>query len=183
MRTTLLTLSPAALLLLASTGTALAAGSSSNAMITIEANIVTATCDVSVTDRLNLGNHRKDVFTVANSFIDTTAQSFDVRISNCEEPLAEGDTASLRIAGSTLSGGDNNIFNTNNRSNIGVMVKHNGTILQSGDHIPVGTAGSTPVIGDFEKSIPLSVALATNNISAIANENISVPITFSFIYN
>ncbi|WP_411755648.1 fimbrial protein [Serratia sp. (in: enterobacteria)] len=180
MRTALLNLSPAALLLLASTGTALAA---SNAMITIEANIVTATCDVSVTDRLNLGNHTKGIFTVANSFIDTTAQSFDVRISNCEKPLAEGDTASLRISGSTLSGGGNNIFNPNNSSNIGVMVKNNGALLQSGDKILVGTAGTTPVIGDFEKSVPFSVALAAKNISAIANEIISVPITFSFIYN
>lgn len=183
MRTTLLTLSPVALLLLASTGTALAADTARNGMITIEASIVAATCDVSVTDRLNLGNHTKGVFTVANSFIDTTAQNFDVRVVNCETPLAEDDIASLRISGTTLSGGSNNIFNSDNSSNVGVMVKHEGTVLQSGDSILVGTASSTPGAGDFEKSISLSAAMATTNISAITNGMISAPITFSFIYN
>ncbi|ATM96766.1 P pilus assembly protein, pilin FimA [Yersinia frederiksenii] len=183
MRTTLLTLSPAALLLLASAGTAFAADSGRNAMITIEASIVTATCDVSVTDRLNLNNHTAAVFTAANTFIDTTAQNFDVRLMNCGTPSAEDDTASLRISGSTLSGGSNNIFNSDNSSSVGVMIKHEGTILQSGDSILVGTAGSTPAPGDFEKSISLSAALATTNISAIENTTISAPITFSFVYN
>ncbi|CRY55222.1 MULTISPECIES: type 1 fimbrial protein [Yersinia] len=187
MRTTLLTLSPAALLLLASTGTAFAAESGRNAMITIEASIVSATCDVSVTDRLNLNNHSAGIFTAANTFIDTTAQNFDVRLMNCGTPLAENDTASLLISGSTLSGGDSNIFNRDNSSNVGVMIKHNGTgnILQSGESILVGTAGDPPGAGDFEKSISLSAALASNttNKAEIENTTISAPITFSFVYN
>ncbi|EEQ13123.1 hypothetical protein yfred0001_13010 [Yersinia frederiksenii ATCC 33641] len=89
----------------------------------------------------------------------------------------------MRISGSTLSGGSNNIFNSDNSSSVGVMIKHEGTILQSGDSILVGTAGSTPAPGDFEKSISLSAALATTNISAIENTTISAPITFSFVYN
>ncbi|MFA3777919.1 hypothetical protein [Yersinia sp. 1652 StPb PI] len=184
MRTTLLTLSPAALLLLASAGTALAADSGRNAMITIEASIVTATCDVSVTDRLNLNNHTAAVFTAPNTFIDKTAQNFDVRLMNCGTPSAENDTASLLISGTTLSGGESNIFNSDNSSNVGVMIKHNGTgkILQSGESILVGTAGDPPGAGDFEKSISLSAALATTNISAIENTTISAPITFSFVY-
>ncbi|MGP2470647.1 fimbrial protein [Yersinia sp. 2540 StPb PI] len=192
MRTTLLTLSPAALLLLASAGTAFAAESGRNAMITIEASIVTATCDVSVTDRLNLNNHTAAVFTAPNTFIDKTAQiidktaqNFDVRLMNCGTPSAENDTASLLISGTTLSGGESNIFNSDNSSNVGVMIKHNGTgkILQSGESILVGTAGDPPGAGDFEKSISLSAALATTNISAIENTTISAPITFSFVYN
>ncbi|MGE4832548.1 fimbrial protein [Yersinia enterocolitica] len=108
MRKNLLTLAPAALLLLAATGGAQAA---SNAQMTITANVVAATCDVSLsTNNLDLGNYTRSEFTSVATPIAASVKPFTVGLNNCQDPLVAGDTAGLVVTGQTL-GGNPNMFN------------------------------------------------------------------------
>ncbi|HDL7428192.1 TPA: hypothetical protein PXN84_002645 [Yersinia enterocolitica] len=181
MHKNLLTLAPAALLLLAATGGAQAA---SNAQMTITANVVAATCDVSLsTNNLDLGNYTRSEFTSVATPIAASVKPFTVGLNNCQDPLVAGDTAGLVVTGQTL-GGNPNMFNT---TNTGIMLSKVATptaFISNNDKLIVATAGSTPAAGDFNtKTLSLQAGLASTSATAADIGAVSAPILFSFAYN
>lgn len=178
------TMTPVALLLLATTGGAQAA---SNAQITITGTVVAATCDVSLsTNNLDLGNYTPADFTAVATPIVASQKSFTVGINNCQTPLASGDTANLVVTGQTL-GGNPNIFNSTG-TNTGVMLSlasaPAGTYINSGDKLLVATAGATPAQSDFNgKTLSLQAGMASTTTTGVDIGAINAPILFSFAYN
>ena len=182
MRKNLLTLAPAALLLMAAAGGAQAA---SNAQMTITANVVAATCDVSLsTTNLDLGNYTSSQFGAVATPIAASVKPFTVGLSNCQTPLAADDTAGLVVSGQTL-GGNPNMFNTTG-TNTGIMlsqVSAPGVYFTNNQKLNVATAGSTPATGDFNaKTLSLQAGLASTSTTADLGA-VSAPILFSFAYN
>ncbi|MBC3219660.1 fimbrial protein [Serratia fonticola] len=182
MRKSLLTLAPAALALLACAGAVKAA---SNAQMTITANVVAATCDVSVSNpTLDLGNYTKSAFTGIATPVASSVKTFTVGLSNCEAPLAAGDTANLVISGQTL-GGNPNIFNSTG-TNTGIMISRVSsptTYLKAGDKLLVATAANPAAAGDFNgKALSLQAGLASTSATPDIGA-VSAPVVFSFAYN
>lgn len=102
MRKSIFTLAPVVAALLAGSGVAQAA---SNAQMTITANVVAATCDVSLSNAsLDLGNYSKSAFTTVATPVTASVKTFTVGLSNCETPAKAGDKASLIVTGQTLGG-------------------------------------------------------------------------------
>ncbi len=100
MRKSIFTLAPVVAALLAGFGVAQAA---SNAQMTITANVVAATCDVSLSNAsLDLGNYSKSAFTAVATPVASSVKTFTVGLNNCETPAAAGDQASLIVSGQTL---------------------------------------------------------------------------------
>jgi len=185
MRKTLLTLTPAALLLLAVSGGALAA---SNAQVTITGNVVAATCDVSAsTSTLDLGNHTPSEFTAVATPIASSTKQFTVGLNNCQTPVATGATAGLIVNGATL-GGNPTIFNTSG-TNTGVMLSNAATPtvhIAAGQKVNLATASSTPLnAADFNgKSMTFNASLASSStLTAVNLGSVNAPITFQFAYN
>ncbi|WP_145540514.1 fimbrial protein [Yersinia alsatica] len=183
MRKTILALTPAALILLTAAGNTQAA---TNAQLTVTANVVAATCDVSLsTNNLDLGNYSPKQFTGVATPIPASQKTFTVGLNNCETPAAAGDTASLVVSGQTL-GGNPNLFNTTG-TNTGVMLNQVATpttFINNGDKLLVATAGTTPAIGDFNtKTLSLQAGLASTTTTGIDIGAVSAPILFAFAYN
>lgn len=183
MRNSIFTLTPAALVLLAMTGNVQAA---SNAQLTVTANVVAATCDVSLsTNNLELGNYSPTQFTGIATPIATSQKKFTVGLNNCEVPKAAGDKANLVISGQTL-GGNPNLFNSTG-TNTGIMlsqVETPTTYINAGDKLLVATAGATPAVGDFNtKTLSLQAGLASTTITGVDIGAVSAPILFAFSYN
>ena len=183
MRKTLFSLTPAALLLLAVASGAQAA---TNAQITITGNVVAATCDVSLsTNNLDLGNYTPSDFTGVATPISASQHPFTVGLSNCQTPLAAGDTAGLVVSGQTLAG-NANMFNSTG-TNTGVMLSlasAPGTYINNGEKLSVATAGATPAAGDFNgKTLSVNAGLASTTTSGVDIGAVSAPILFSFAYN
>lgn len=85
MRKSIFTLAPAALVLLAVAGNTQAA---TNAQLTVTANVVAATCDVSLSSNsLDLGNFSPKQFTGVLTPIPASQKQFTVGLNNCEAPL------------------------------------------------------------------------------------------------
>lgn len=182
MRKSIFTLAPIAAVLLAGTGIAQAA---SNAQMTITANVVAATCDVSLSNpNLDLGNYSKSAFTAVATPVTSSVKTFTVGLSNCETPAKAGDTASLIVTGQTL-GGNPNIFNSTG-TNTGVMLSEVATptsYITTGQKLKVATAGATPAAGDFNaKSLSLQAGLASTSTTPDIGM-VSAPVLFSFAYN
>lgn len=182
MRKSIYSLAPIALALLTCSGVVNAA---SNATMNITANVVAATCDVSVSNStLDLGNYTKTNFGAVATPIASSLKTFTVGLSNCEKPKTAGDKANLVISGQTL-GGNPNIFNSTG-TNTGVMISQVSaptTYLSAGDKIAVATAGATPAVGDFNgKAISLQAGLASTSATPDIGA-VSAPIIFSFAYN
>lgn len=182
MRKSIFTLAPVVAALLAGSGVAQAA---SNAQMTITANVVAATCDVSLSNAsLDLGNHSKSAFTAVATPVANSVKTFTVGLNNCETPAAAGDQASLIVSGQTL-GGNPNIFNSTG-TNTGVMlseVTSPTTYITAGQKLLVAKAGETPEAGDFNaKSLSLQAGLASTSLTPDIGM-VSAPILFSFAYN
>lgn len=183
-RQTFLSLTPMALLLLAVAGGAQAA---SNAQITITGNVVAATCDVSLsTNNLDLGNYTPSEFTGVATPVAASQHPFTVGLSNCQTPLAAGDTAGVVVTGQTLAG-NSNMFNSTS-TNTGVMLSlasAPGTYITSGQKLNMATAGTTPAAGDFNgKTLSVTAGLAsTATTTGVDIGAVSAPILFSFAYN
>ncbi|MHA7845925.1 fimbrial protein [Serratia sp. D1N4] len=185
MRKILSTMTPVALLLLATAGNVQAA---SNAQMTITGTVVAATCDVSLsTNNLDLGNFTPADFTAVATPVAASQKSFTVGINNCQTPLAAGDKANLVVTGQTL-GGNPSIFNSTG-TNAGVMLRDvaapAGTYIKNGDKLLVATAGATPASGDFNgKSLSLQAGLASSSSNTGVNIGaVNAPVLFSFAYN
>lgn len=179
------TLTPVALVLLAIAGNTQAA---SNAQITITANVVDVTCDVSLsTNNLDLGNWMPGAFpaTVATP-IANSKKTFTVGINNCGTPAAS-KVAGLTVIGPVL-GGNPNLFN-NTGTNTGVMLNllsTPDTYINNGETLSVATAdATTPTPGDFNaKQLSLQAGLASTATTGAANIGaVSAPILFAFAYN
>jgi len=182
MRKSIFTLAPVVAVLLAGSGVAQAA---SNAQMTITANVVAATCDVSLSNAsLDLGNYSKSAFTTVATPVTASVKTFTVGLSNCETPAKAGDKASLIVTGQTL-GGNPNIFNSTG-TNTGVMLSETATptnYITNGQKLAVATAGATPAAGDFNaKSLSLQAGLASTSTTPDIGM-VSAPILFSFAYN
>lgn len=182
MRKSIFTLAPVVATLLAGSGVAQAA---SNAQMTITANVVAATCDVSLSNtNLDLGNYSKSAFTSVATPVTQSVKTFTVGLSNCETPAKAGDKASLIVTGQTL-GGNPNIFNSTG-TNTGVMISEVATptaYITSGQKLAVATAGATPAAGDFNaKSIRLQAGLASTSTTPDIGL-VNAPVLFSFAYN
>ncbi|AHG22586.1 hypothetical protein Z042_01885 [Chania multitudinisentens RB-25] len=183
MRKILSTVTPVALLLLATAGATQAA---SNAQITITGNVVAATCDVSLsTNNLDLGNHTPADFAAVATPVAASVKTFTVGINNCQTPLADGDTANLVVTGQTL-GGNPNMFNSTG-TNTGVMLSLASTpsaYINNGDKLLVATAGAVPAQSDFNgKTLSLQAGLASTVAAGAEIGAINAPILFSFAYN
>ncbi|MFB6328418.1 fimbrial protein [Pantoea deleyi] len=157
----------------------------SNAQITITGNVVAATCDVSIsTNNLDLGNFSKSSFTAVATPVRESVKQFTVGLSNCETPLATGDTAGLIVTGQTL-GGNPNIFNSTG-TNTGIMLSKTSTpdaYITAGQKLSLATAGSTPAASDFNaRSLSLQAGLASTSTTPDIG-SVSAPILFSFAYN
>jgi major type 1 subunit fimbrin (pilin) len=162
-----------------------AAHAASNAQMTITADVVAATCDVSLsTSAMDLGNYSPSQFTAVATPVAESTKQFTVGINNCDTPLAAGDTANLVISGQTL-GGNPNIFNSTG-TNSGIMLNEKGssTFLKNGDKLNVASA-TTPDPADFNgKIITLEAGVAsTGTAGSIEFGHISAPVLFSFAYN
>lgn len=173
----------ATVLLIASAGTAIAGN---NAQITITANVVAATCDVSLsTNNLDLGNYSPSVFTSVATPVAESVKKFTVGLNNCETPKAASDTASVVVTGQTL-GGNTNIFNSTG-TNTGIMISQASSpekYINSGDKLLVATASATdPTSADLNaKSLSLLAGLASSGDKAEFG-SVSAPVLFSFAYN
>lgn len=173
----------AATLLMTAVGYANAA---TNAQITITANVVAATCDVSLSaNNLDLGNFTPAQFSSVAVPITASVKKFTVGINNCETPKAASDTASLVISGQTL-GGNSNMFNSTG-TNTGIMISQTTTpttYIKNGDKILVATAAaSTPASGDLNgKTLSLQAGLAATSTTADIG-SVNAPVLFSFAYN
>ncbi|MFW5388783.1 MULTISPECIES: fimbrial protein [unclassified Yersinia (in: enterobacteria)] len=183
MRKTIFSLAPAALVLLAVAGNTQAA---SNAQLTVTANVVASTCDVSLsTNNLDLGNYAPSSFTGVATPIPASQKTFTVGLNNCEAPAAAGDKAYLVVTGQTL-GGNPNMFNSTG-TNTGVMLSQVATptaYISNNDKLLVATAGTTPAAGDFNtKTLSLQAGLASTTITGINIGAVSAPILFAFAYN
>lgn len=182
MRNVLFVMAPLAVALLAGTGAAQAA---SNAQITITANVVAATCDVSVSNStLDLGSYTPAQFTGVATPIALSNKNFTVGLNNCDVPMVAGDLANLVVTGQTL-GGNPNIFNSTG-TNTGIMLSLASTptsYINSGDKLNVATAGSTPAASDFNgQSLRMQAGLASSSAAADLGL-VSAPVLFSFAYN
>lgn len=183
MRNSIFTLTPAALVLLAMTGNAQA---TSNAQLTVTANVVAATCDVSLSsNNLDLGNFSPTQFTGIATPIPASQKKFTVGLNNCEVPKAAGDKANLVVSGQTL-GGNPNLFNSTG-TNTGIMLSKIDTptaYINAGDKLLVATAGETPTAGDFNtKTLSLQAGLASTTTTGIDIGTVNAPILFAFSYN
>ena len=182
MRKSFFTLAPVVTSLLTGSGVAQAA---SNAQMNITANVVAATCDVSVSNpSLDLGNYSKSAFDTVATPVASSVKTFTVGLNNCEAPAAAGDTASLIVSGQTL-GGYPNIFNSTG-TNTGVMLSEVGkptAYITAGQKLLVAKAGETPASGEFTaKSLSLQAGLASTSLTPDIGM-VSAPILFSFAYN
>lgn len=84
MRKAILNLAPAALAILALTGTSHAA---TNAQVIVTADVVAASCDVSLsTNNLDLGNFTPKAFTTIATPIAASIKPFTVGLNNCDAP-------------------------------------------------------------------------------------------------
>ncbi|MFC0227963.1 fimbrial protein [Serratia aquatilis] len=183
MRKAISTLTPAALLLIVAAGSAQAA---SNAQLTVTANVVAATCDVSLsTNSLDLGNYTATQFTGVATPIPASQKTFTVGLNNCQIPLQAADTANLVVSGQTL-GGNPNLFNSTG-TNTGIMLNElatPNTFITSGQKLTVATAGGTPAASDFNtKTLSLQAGLASTTTTGISLGGVNAPILFSFSYN
>lgn len=181
-RNTLFTLAPVALLLLSVTGGAQAA---SNAQITIAGNVQAATCDVNIsTNNLDLGTFTPKDFTAVATPVTGSIKKLELRLSNCDAPLAAGDKAGLVVTGQTLVG-HTNIFSSGN-TNTGVMlskVSTPSTYISNGETLTVATAATPPDANDFNgHPLTLQAGLATGSTAADIGR-VSAPILFQFVYN
>ena len=160
-----------------------AANAASNAQVTVTADVVAATCDVSLsTSAMDLGNYAPKDFTAVATPVAASTKQFTVGVNNCDAPLAAGDTANLVISGQTL-GGNPNIFNSTG-TNTGIMLNQKGsaTYLKNGDKLSVATA-ATPSASDFNaKVLTLEAGVASTSTTADMG-HISAPVLFSFAYN
>lgn len=182
MRKSIFTLAPVALVLLATSGVSMAA---SNAQMTITANVVAATCDVSVSNsNLDLGNFSKSSFLGVATPVASSVKNFTVGLSNCEAPKAAGDTAKVVISGQTL-GGNPNMFNSTG-TNTGVMispVSAPNQYIKAGDNLLIATAADPAAVGDFNgKALSLQAGLASTSTTPDIGL-VSAPVVFSFVYN
>ncbi|NCG54500.1 fimbrial protein [Serratia fonticola] len=183
MRKTLLTLTPAALVLLTMSGTTQAA---TNAQLTVTANVVASTCDVLLsTNALDLGNHALSAFSSVATPVAASKKTFTVSLNNCEVPDTAA-TASVAITGQTLVGHPT-LFNTSG-TNTGITFNKVGSptaYLTSGDELLVATAdATTPTADDFNgQSLDLQAGLASSVSSGIDIGAVSAPVLFSFVYN
>ncbi|WP_431225959.1 fimbrial protein (plasmid) [Serratia sp. L9] len=182
MRKTIFTLTPVVVALLVSAGVAQAA---SNAQMTITATVEAATCDISLSNaNLDLGNYTASDFSAVATPVGASVKTFTVGLSNCDTPVATGDTANLIVTGQTL-GGNPNIFNSTG-TNTGIMLSEVATptaYITAGQKLNVATAGATPATGDFNaKSLSLQAALASTSMTPDIGL-VSAPILFSFAYN
>ncbi|KFK96374.1 MULTISPECIES: fimbrial protein [unclassified Serratia (in: enterobacteria)] len=183
MRKTILILTPAALLLMAVAGNAQAA---TNAQLTVTANVVAATCDVSLsTNNLDLGNYAPSQFTGVATPIPSSQKTFTVGLNNCQVPAQAADTANLVVSGQTL-GGNPNLFNSTG-TNTGIMLNQVATpnsYITNGQKLLVATAGATPAASDFNsKTLSLQAGLASTTTTGINIGAVNAPILFSFAYN
>ena len=183
MRKTIFSLTPAALVLLAVAGNAQAA---SNAQLTVTANVIASTCDVSLsTNNLDLGNYAASAFSGVATPIPASKKSFTVGLNNCDAPGATGDKAYLVVSGPVL-GGNPNMFNSTG-TNTGVMLNQVATpttYINNNEKLLVATAGSTPAVGDFNtKTLNLQAGLASTTTTGISIGAVSAPILFAFAYN
>lgn len=180
----ILTLAPtAALLLLAATSHVQAA---TNGQITITANVVAATCDVTLsTNNLDLGNYTPSQFISVAQPITSSVKNFTVGLSNCDVPMAPGHTANLVVSGPTL-GGNPNIFNASG-TNTGIMLNQVATPsahISTGQKLQLAVAGATPSAADFNnKVLTMQAGLAATSTTGISTGSVSAPILFSFAYN
>lgn len=183
MRKSIFTLAPAALVLLAVAGNTQAA---TNAQLTVTANVVAATCDISLsTNSLDLGNFSPKQFTGVLTPIAASQKQFTVGLNNCEAPVAAADTANLVVSGQTLAA-NSNIFNSTG-TNTGIMlseVSKPNVYLKAGDKIQVAVAGEKPAAGDFNaKTVSLQVGLASTSADKTNIGAVKAPIMFAFSYN
>jgi len=185
MRKTIFAMAPAAVILLAATNYAHAA---TNAQLTVTANVVASTCDVSLsTSNLDLGNFSPKSFKAAGVAkpVSESQKTFTVGLSDCETPEANA-TAGLMVSGQTLAGNPN-IFNASG-TNTGVMlssVANADQFFKNGEKLVLAKAnGTDPAAGDFNgKTVSLKVGLAAASTDNIDIGTVSAPILFSFAYN
>lgn len=182
MRKAILNLAPAALAILALTGTSHAA---TNAQVIVTADVVAASCDVSLsTNNLDLGNFTPKAFTTIATPIAASIKPFTVGLNNCDAPLQTGDTANLVVSGQAL-GGNPNLFNTTG-TNTGIMLNEKGstTYITNGQKLQVATAAATSADDFNAKTLSLEAGLAsTTTGNGVDIGHISAPILFSFAYN
>lgn len=182
MRYRLSALTPVALMLFAATGSVHA---TSNAQMVITGNVVAATCDVSLsTSNLDLGNHTPAAFTQVAKPVPGSIKTFTLGLSNCQAPLAAGDTANVTISGQTV-GGNPYIFNSSG-TDIGVMlslVSKQDDYISAGTKLEIAKAQGTPAPSDFNaKTITLQAGLASTS-AAPQIGTVNAPVLFSFTYN
>lgn len=183
MRKSLFIMAPAAFALLASIGTANAAN---NAEITITANVVPATCDVSISkSNLDLGNFSKSAFTTlaVATPIPASIKTLSLGLSGCEKPATAGSTPGLIITGQTLPG-HVNMFNSTG-TNTGIMLSTldaaTGVYLKAGDTVNFANKATNATDANGQV-LTLKAGLASTSTTADIGQ-VSAPILFSFTYN
>ncbi|OON39438.1 hypothetical protein BTJ39_14260 [Izhakiella australiensis] len=160
---------------------------SSNAQLTVTANVAAGTCDISLSNsNIDLGNFTRTDFKSVATPIPESVKNFTVGLNNCQSPESTGDIASITVSGQTLGGYDN-IFNSSG-SNTGVMLNlldSPNAYIKNGEKIKVATAGETPSAADFNnKTLSMQVGLASASLADnVTLGAINAPILFSFAYN
>lgn len=158
----------------------------SNAQMTITANVVAGTCDVSISAaNLDLGNFSKSQFTgqAVATPLPASIKNFTIGLSDCENPKAVNDTANVVVSGQTL-GGNTNMFNSTGTDS-GIMlslVSSPTTYITNQQKIEIASAGSTNSSEFDGKTLAFQAGLAATSTTPQTGA-VSAPILFSFAYN
>ncbi|EOV8089282.1 MULTISPECIES: fimbrial protein [Providencia] len=174
---------PTALILLSTSALSNAA---SNAQMTITANVVAATCDVSVSAaNLDLGNFAQSQFATqaVATPLSASVKNFTIGLSGCENPKAIGDTANVVVSGQTL-GGNTNMFNSTGTDS-GIMLSLAGsptTYITNQEKIEIADASTTNANEFNGKTLAFQAGLAATSTTPQIGV-VNAPILFSFAYN
>ncbi|NIF23460.1 fimbrial protein [Candidatus Pantoea multigeneris] len=189
MRKSTFILAPVALILLAASGSALAAGK--NATLSVTANISKTTCDVNLTrDAIDLGNFTKADFSAANPKEPIKSDTVTVSLANCQATTEDG-TASLIITGETLAA-HADMFNISPSDDIAIMVADLATpddYIKKNEKIKLeeftsGNGATAPELNALTKSFTVGVAkTVATGADPVTTGSIRAPITFQFDYN
>lgn len=162
------------------------AHAASSTTVTVHGSVNTVTCDVTAdkTD-IDLGNYLPGDFTAAGVFPSGKTQDFQIAMSGCAGTASPAGQATLKLTGPvTATGATYFSSDASSQAAVGVAAKSAPTVLYANDQvINVGGPGD-----DTTKLNNTKLDFTTGLISSVASntdsgQQISAPLTFSFIYN
>ena len=164
-------------------GNAMSAESSHGTVVTFDALIRAASCNVSSTSEgstISWG-----VFTAADVAAHPVGdklgveKQFDLQLTNCTAALAAGNTINVYARGNK-SNFDSSMFANANTNSLGVKIKSGATDITP--NVETGVTLADEVLANGNAKIPMTASLYLTN-GAVASDMLNVPVTFTVAYN